>query len=151
MVKHEQKPSMVLCVHFVQDWQGMDPHQARNQGSHLVANQLLVYRRAPIIGQELWLATGSAHWQRKTVDAFKKDPSRLKGLSFPPLGLGEAREVLYGMNGFWLGSALICKALAWMESCTASKGHRRMKWVSNSAKAVWSAVTHRPWWVGPLL
>ena len=56
LVKHgetEISPSMVLCAHFVQDW--------LSAGSHLGANRLLLYRRAPITGQELRLAARSAH------------------------------------------------------------------------------------------
>ena len=75
-----------------------------------VANQLLAYRRALIIGQELRLATGSAHWQCTTVDVFGKEPLLLKRLSFPPLGLEGAFEVFYGTKAFCL----------WMEFCTAS-------------------------------
>ena len=46
LVKHgetEISPSMVLCAHFVQDWLSADSLQARNSGSHLGANRLLLY------------------------------------------------------------------------------------------------------------
>ena len=65
---------MVLCVHFVQDWLSTDSRQA----SHLGANRLLLYRRVPNTGQELRLATGSAHLQRTSAGAVGRNFCQLR-------------------------------------------------------------------------